>query len=761
MLSSAWGALACGPADYSFHYFNLFVPEWIFGEEYSPAFYTTDGYYSIWSEPDYKRANLEAWKALIGQQVEAPVLERILYNTYPEGLYDIERADLVREHLYKGGAGGAKAEAVKRYLLLALEMERLADRPVDSWGYGGQERMPQEEAQLLIGRIQEAMKREKVGELKDRYAFQLIKAYRYSGQPDLARAAYERHFATQDKLGLIGYWAMDHYAGLLLQDGQNGAGYYHFLKVFRDAPSRRHSAYYSLNIGTAADWDATYKRCKKKEDKALLHFIRGTKDGVLALEDMRAIFSLVGNHEWLKIVMSREINKLESDNLEYYSEQPIQDLMAKAKAGESLLKNADYDEYVGELLKFANTALINNPGDGFWLVAKGYLEFLSGQLDNAALTLERAKGLEKPFYRIQAEVLLAIQLLQAEEPLTVAQENLMAEQVVEIFEDERTQLYTDRNNQEFILDLLAARKEADGDALLARMLRREEFSTYRISPELSQIEDLLARVEADDFTLLELLALKHFVGNASPWYTFKVDRATAMGEIRGAVLEAKARVLMRDPARLAEASAIFEALPASFDFPLAHNPFNSSLNDCVHCGSNTNARQTRNEFVRKLAEIYEIAMQTGSATDYYLLGNAYYNMTYFGPAYYVMNYYRSGSSFDGFTDCSVALGFYQAAMEAAPDLELGAKACFMAAKAEQNNYILQRAANQPADEYWWGKWEISTWPESEGYYEDYLQEIARDGHRSYFEKLTAQYATTDFYKQAVRECSYLYYFVSN
>lgn len=54
-----------------------------------------------------------------------------------------------------------------------------------------------------------------------------------------------------------------------------------------------------------------------------MYFIRGIWQEVLGLEDMWFIFGLMGNYEWLCIVMAREINKLESNNLSYYGQQFI------------------------------------------------------------------------------------------------------------------------------------------------------------------------------------------------------------------------------------------------------------------------------------------------------------------------------------------------------------------------------------------------------------------------------------------------------
>lgn len=751
--------LACGPIDDSHHYFNLFVPEWLFDKAYGPTFYSASDYHHIWAEPDYPDANLQSWQSFFEKPVTEDVLRKVLYDAWVEGYQEVKRPILVKSVLFDGAMVSIpKQEATKPYLLLALEMEQLANRPQSAWGYQVQEEMDAAAAADLIGRLKLAFQQEKFQFLKNRYAYQLLKAYRYTGQLQQAADFYQKYFANLKQADLISYWAMDHYAGILLQLGNKGEGYYHFLRVFREAPSRRHSAYYSFNIGNEADWQATYANCQTPEEKALMHFIRGTKNEVLGLEDMQAMFGLIGNHEWVRIVMAREINKLESKNFSYYNGQPISQLAGRAAQGQPLLKNQEYTDYAGQLLRFATTAFYNNRDDGFWALAKGYLEYMLGRLPTAKITLGSAQNLSSSELRLKGALLLAIQLMQQEAPLSAEQENEIAQQLVELFADPTTQWHTIQHNQEFILELLAHRKAQAGNALLARLLNRAVITTTKMNPALEEIDSLLAFIGQPSHTQLELLALKHFTGNQQPWSSFLLRRGAALDSMRYEVLDIKGRLLMRDPAQLAAAAALFDSLPAAYDFPLENNPFNGSLNDCVHCEQPTSAAYTRNTFVHKLAEIYRIAQESNSPSDYYLLGNAYYNMTYFGPAYKIMNYYRSGSSYDGFYNTQPAMLFYDKAMKYATDRELAAQACFMAAKAQQKRYYVEQL---PEDNPYYNKFVIDGWGgNGQNKFRSVQADMRARGYRSYFRRLEEQYARTRFFQRAIRECNYLNYYVS-
>lgn len=750
-------ARACGPVDESYHYFNLFVPEWLFGQEYSPVFYTASGYHNIWSSPDYSGDNIAAWMDFFRNDVDGEALERVLTGRYTENYGGVEREALIRSVLFKNSKlPPGQVKASQDYLLTALEVEKLADAANQPWAYEP-DTLSREEAGALIGRLEKALEKESHPFLRERYAFQLVKSYRHNGQPAKAIEAFNHYFKEAKTQSLIYYWALDHLAGLQLMQGDTARGYYHFLTVFKACRSRRHSAYYSFNIPSQKAWDATYALCQGPEDKALMHFLRGSKDGVLGLHDGEEIFSLVGNHEWLRLLMAREVNKLESLNLSYFSDEPIDALFGNLEMNGNLLQNRENAEYAGRLLQFASTVYYNHREDPFWALTKAYLELLMGRFDSSKMTLEENPEMKGAYDKVRREIALALFVLERK-AFSPEEEGYIAGEIVDIFDDGQASFYTDRNNEEFILDLLAHKARQRGDLLLAGFLGRELLSDFKAGPRMSRVDSLLGFIRRPEHSGLELLALKHYMGNRAPWGDHRDNPASLLEKMEADVLDIKGVLLMRDPGRLEEALAIFEALPPEYDFALEHNPFNMNIKDCVwDCPPRTLTSYTRITLVRKLIEMRDIARNTNSATDYYLLGNAYYNMSYFGPAYYVMNYFRSGSYYSGYWDNGQALAYYQKALQYAPDAESAARYCFMAAKAEQNLFFKYMTENQRDDDYWWGKYTIDDWgPEG---YAQFQKDIKELGYRKYFERLATEYGDTEYYRRAVRECKYLEYYV--
>ena len=755
---------ACGPYDPSYHYFNLFVPEWIFSEEYSATFVTNENFYDIWSDAEHEDQNLKSWNTFFGGKVNQDALKYVLYGTYHQAYYRKERRTVLNDILFKGtNLSDAKIQASKNYLNLALDLEPISNQDIYSWNYKP-DAVPKATKDKVIFKLERELDKANSSFMKERYAFQLLKAYRYTDNRFKAKEVYDKHLKNTSEKSMIHYWAMDHIAGIYLAEGKNGQGYYHFLKVFKNSPERRYSTYYSFNIGNEKDWNDTYALCKDEEEKALMHFLRGTKQKTLGLQDAKDIFGLLGNHQWLKLLFAREINKLESLNFSYFKEKPIHNLLEHLDQNGSLLENKEQLDYANQLLTFAKTLQVNNQQDGFWTAAKAYLELICGSFNSASMTLNNAGKLQAPYDKIGRTIELALLILQ-EDQFSDSQQDFIAQEIVEIFEDSTAYFYTERNNEEFILDLLSYKMEQQKQYALADMFARATIYSKKDNPAMAEVEDLLALIRKPAHTNLELLAFKHFFRAGESWEAFLKDTTAQIKDMEYILLDVKGTLLMRNPDQLEEALAIFESIPEGYDFALKHNPFNMSIKDIIWDNpTQTRSKYTRNSFVKKLIEIKNIATETNSPTDYYLLGNAYYNMTYFGPAYYMMNYFRSGSFFNGFYDCQPALEYYKKAIKYAPSDEFAARACFMAAKAEQNIYVVKRTEKGASgDEYWWGKYEVPHSYYSDGVeqYREYQKTIKAEGYRTYFEMLRKKYKHTQYYEKAINECKYFEYYTSS
>jgi hypothetical protein len=187
---------------------------------------------------------------------------------------------------------------------------------------------------------------------------------------------------------------------------------------------------------------------------------------------------------------------------------------------------------------------------------------------------------------------------------------------------------------------------------------------------------------------------------------------------------------------------------------LPADPFNINLKDCQDCDARslTEKLYTKYTFALKMKNLEE-EIKTNKknlSENYFLLANAYYNMTYFGNSWMIADFYRSRLANDyspNNLDCSKAENYYLKAMTYSNDKEFIAKCTFMAAKCEQNRYYLEKGYLVEGDDYQGSR--------------DINPNIKKENYQTYFKVLNDKYSKTDFYKEALKECKYFNYFVTN
>jgi|GEM_PF-1915797 len=137
--------------------------------------------------------------------------------------------------------------------------------------------------------------------------------------------------------------------------------------------------------------------------------------------------------------------------------------------------------------------------------------------------------------------------------------------------------------------------------------------------------------------------------------------------------------------RLAAAAKAFNSKRAASN-RLGTDPFVMHIVDCHDCDHVTyaSASWTHASVVARMAKLEQQARGKGDAAARAALelGNAYYNLTWYGNARVFLE-----SSHQATSDTGQALRWYQAAFDSGKDRELKAKAAFFAAKAELHGLL--------------------------------------------------------------------------
>lgn len=577
------------------------------------------------------------------------------------------------------------------YLIFAKQCEPHATSK-QTWEIGQKDL---NEMESLIEQGQVLFKRTKSEYFRLRYAYQIVRLAHYMKNFRETVALYEHLMPKVDNdPSLIEYWVLGHYAGALSALGEQVRAAYLFSRIFDECPSKRTSAFLSFSIKTDQEWEDCLLLCKDDHERAVLHVLRAESDNARLVEEMRNIYRYEPTNENLELLLLREIKRLEKDLLGL-------DFNNRRRQNEQLhnIPRPDAGEKVIELQKFIreieDEGLVTRPE--LWKLAEGYLELLAGNYYFAAQSFSEVRNLTKNDTLLnQLDAFeLALQISDwaaaSDEVEEQASDIQRTNKIYRVFpdfpdfmRDKLTKLYRESGNmgkaflaQYSIKDL----KVNAGEQMVDNLLE--------ISRDVSANRFERSLVMKPDGTTIEedLLNLKtnHFLSR---------------GEIEKAL-------------------ETFKLIPLEQweEYGLFH-PYREHFKDTVNYSLPTSVQVfTKGEILQDMVKMEYMAEaeqdRDKAAEIYYRLGLAFYNMTYFGYSWKILDLYRSGASMRSlrrgsgnytvyhsqyplgnkeFFDCSVARLYFERARITAIDREITAKALFMAAKCEQNAYFVDAPA---------------------------------------------------------------------
>ncbi len=572
--------------------------------------------------------------------------------------------------------------------------------------------------------------------LRIRYTYQMLRLAHYAKDYDAVLQLYDILAPKIDTRArsIVAYWVFGHRAAALLHTGKRAEAAYWYSLVFRNSPAKRESALRSFDIRTAEEWRDCLKFCRTDEERATLFVMRASGANSKALEDMQSLYALEPSNDALELLLLRETLKMERVMLGKDFRRPRYDAATRAKTAAYLLSMRDFVHQVAEQRKVKRPAL--------WLMAEGYLTSLAGDYTVATSQLRRAYA----------------------DPTA---DDVLKEQIDAFFLANKISTYqatdsTTEKDWQVIRTSAAYLSNADFEYFFnekAASLYRQEgkkgvaflcdygLNDLIYNPQMELIDDLIALCQKSDKTLFEKELVVRGSGKT----------------IESELYDLKGSLLLSEYKLEAALEAFQKMLPierAKFKF----NPFTERYKDCVHnCLNIDTTALNKAELVQRLLDLEfkaKAALGDG-APHYYQLGLAFYNMSYFGDAYRVTDFFRSGASWQRLqtgkntfpyhgkafgqrenTDCSVALNYFEKARQlCGNDPELGAKCAYMAARCEQNQYF-----TNPQSRYIAGNKRIMP--------------NVPPPYRRYFELLRTSYNRTEFYKTAIKECKYLGFYVS-
>lgn len=699
---------------------SILAPEAIVQDKsYEQLFYTLNMFYGEnWYDEmhptRFKSAILSDWKTYLKSKISDKELEYYIFDDKASN--DI--ASIIKAIKANDGKGkwatklDLKNPSVRQFFLfinLARSLETYTNNVAD-WDYDAQAMTEQNSMSLNQAKeIESIYQITKDPFLKSKYWLLTMKSYFYSVKRNSCIGFFNKTQSTLTRDESY-YRGVAYVAGAMYKDKQYAESNFMYALVFDNCPKLRTVATYCFHPQNDSDFEASLSLAKTNDQKAALWALYGYyANEVTALEK---VYDLNPQNQHLDYLLSRAMNlaeeKINATEWNYYG--------SDSKVSNDSL-NAELYSHVVRIAKAGTT---KNPY--VWNMAAGYLETVKGNYQSAAHFLAEAEKSipNTKLTKVQLKLFQVFNDIASVKTMDATTEAKLLPKLQWLFnlskvegEDSRYRIGFLHNwSRTYIAKLY---KNQGNDVFSELFLRKEDF--YDDEKRMIKMQQYLSENHTTDWDNF-----------AKSLYSVTLDDIHEYKAIRYAYAD-----------QIPQAIAEMEQSGKNKEDILLGNPFNGNIKDCNDCDhyAKQKTKYSKLNFLKKLNEIQTILKGGGDTyNEAILVGNAFYNMSFYGNArlfynneiihQYGTNYIDKKWSTMLESDQRAAY-YYQKALTFATNDEQRAKAVYMLTKIERNAFYATDAFKP--------------------YEVDF---IAFNGYKT----LASKFAHTQYYQEVINECDY-------
>lgn len=721
---------------------SFFAPEVIDSPSESPFFRSRHVFYSYSADgqdrlAEVNRVNDKGWSAYFDGAVPADQLTQLIYKLPEAETKNLQRAldgqnvalspeaTQLKETFLRYNQKAKVSEALN-YLRFAKRVEPLATRRLgwEEWD------TPEPVDGAADARATQALLDESVAlirnssdrNLANRYRFQALRLYFYGGRFREAQDYYLQNISKFTSENSVKYRFMETGAGAFYKDKKYGRANYIYSLIYGKFSPLKRSAFFSFHPQENEDWNATLAMARNNTERETIWQLFGVyADGQTAIEK---IYAINPQSKLLPLLLVREVNMAEeawSANQENIN-HPIDGIVNEIKTDLETVTQKRLDL----VARIANGGAAYKPF--LWHLALAHLYALAGDplMANAALgRAEQGSSLSDDVKAQIRQTRLFAKVRGMSETSVDAEESLAPELTwLSEYQKDETKFRASTLNTWVLKELsrFYAQKNDVIRALLLTDSPRDAF--YRSNGQIDAMIAFLKRREKSGFDT--------FLTKNSNYSTEQLEELKSINSMYAG--------------RIDEAVESFARVGAEVRTEnLRADPFVIHNIDCHDCDFEApHTSYTKVSFALRMKELAARAEGQGqdAAEASFELANGYYNMSYFGNArdFYDTQHENLRPAWDWkhatkdpVLSMDLAEKYYSQAMAKSSNREFQAKACFMAAKAEQN-----RAVN------------VNREAIDNGLPGDGVN--IRPG--VYYAKLRDQFSDTQYFQEIINECGY-------
>ena len=722
--------IACSGIDFT--YYSHFSPEVSdIDSSFEPMFISEELFYN-YSEFEYysQRFNtniIDEWSVYLEDRIPIKEIEYFLLDN--NSTKEINELYANVQNSNKSGILNSRFSVIDskvkgfiQFLYYAKQIEAISLQQLGVWDIeqGMKKNFASPE---IIAELENRYHIESDPFLKNRYWFQVAKAKYYSIDKSSIISFFDKTKETVKKNNLY-YRALSYVAGAHYKQRNYTLSNYLYSIVYYNCKEMRSIAAYNFHPQEQSDFDSSLQLASNKNEKIALWTLYGYYAD--ELKAIREISKLDTKNEHIDFLLAHFINNEE-----------------KRLNSEAELKNAvEYKNILKENVNPEAVLLIdsiarqeNTSRPFLWYMGAGYFQILAGNYKLADIYLEKSSKLisNKPLAVNQIRLLQLVNNILRIDSITKQHEEKLVSELDWLYNkcpNDSTKSFRYNHTVSWSKYYLSSLYKSQGNHVFSEIL--SPSTNYYINQ--NNIDKMIEYFTKKDMSSWDSIIIGQYAFTLSDLYDYVSIKNTYIY-----------------PENLDKAIYYMELSQHSND-TLDCDPFLGRIKDICECteGNIPNIRFTKIDLLRRMKDLQLLIAKGERTYEHYLaLGNAFYNITYFGNSrefYFnpiINNYgiYIDPLYKSWLLNSSIANTYFNNALQVANNNEQKALCVYMMSKCERNTFYTER------------------------YYEDgYLRDsynqdtnyLAWNG----FVKLKNEYSHTSFYKQVIKECGYFKSYIS-
>ena len=722
--------IAC--SDIDFTYYSHFSPEVSdIDSSFEPMFISEDLFYN-YSHFEYysQRFNtniIDEWSVYLEDRIPIKEIEYFLLDN--NSTKEINELYANVQNSNKSGILNSRFSVIDskvkgfiQFLYYAKQIEAISLQQLGVWDIeqGMKKNFASPE---IIAELENRYHIESDPFLKNRYWFQVAKAKYYSIDKSSIISFFDKTKETVKKNNLY-YRALSYVAGAHYKQRNYTLSNYLYSIVYYNCKEMRSIAAYNFHPQEQSDFDSSLQLASNKNEKIALWTLYGYYAD--ELKAIREISKLDTKNEHIDFLLAHFINNEE-----------------KRLNSEAELKNAvEYKNILKENVNPEAVLLIdsiarqeNTSRPFLWYMGAGYFQILAGNYKLADLYLEKSSKLisNKPLAVNQIRLLQLVNNILRIDSITKQHEEKLVSELDWLYNkcpNDSTKSFRYNHTVSWSKYYLSSLYKSQGNHVFSEIL--DPSTNYYINQ--NNIDKMIEYFTKKDMSSWDSILIGQYAFTLSDLYDYVSIKNTYIY-----------------PENLDKAIYYMELSQHSND-TLDCDPFLGRIKDICECteGNVPNIRFTKLDLLRRMKDLQLLIAKGERTYEHYLaLGNAFYNITYFGNSrefYFnaiINNYgiYIDPLYKSWLLNSSIANTYFNNALQVANNNEQKALCVYMMSKCERNTFYTER------------------------YYEDGFLRDSYNQDTNYlawngFVKLKNEYSHTSFYKQVIKECGYFKSYIS-